>query len=59
MTTLTTTHILTWQGIHTYTNKLMAPVVAECYSEKQAWAYLQDMVNAGYTVLTANLEEVK
>jgi hypothetical protein len=59
MTTLNATHILTWQGIHTYTGKKMATVVANCYSEKQAWAYLQDMVNAGYTVLTATLEEVK
>jgi hypothetical protein len=36
----------------------MSVVVADFYSEKQAWAYLQDMVNAGYTVLTASLEEI-
>jgi len=58
MTTLITTHTLTWQGVHTYSNTLMSVVVADFYSEKQAWAYLQDMVNAGYTVLTASLEEI-
>lgn len=52
------THTLTWQGIHNYSNQLMSVVVADFMSEKSAWAYLQDMVNAGYTVLTATLEEI-
>ena len=53
------THTLTSQLVHNYSNKLMAESTADFMSEKAAWAYLQDMVNAGYTVLTASLEEIK
>ena len=53
------THTLTSQLIHNYSNKVMAVNVSDFMSEKAAWAYLQDMTNAGYTVLTASLEEIK
>jgi succinylarginine dihydrolase len=53
------THTLTSQLVHNYSGQVMAVVTSNFMSEKSAWAYLQDMTNAGYTVLTASLEEVK
>ena len=52
-------HTFTSQLIHNSSNKVMAVNVSDFMSEKAAWAYLQDMTNAGYTVLTASLEEIK
>jgi hypothetical protein len=51
------THTLTTQLMHNYSGQIMAVITADFMSEKSAWAYLQDMTNAGYTVLTATLEE--
>ena len=53
------THTLTTQLEHNYSGNKTQVIVANFMSEKSAWAYLQDMTNAGYTVLTASLEEVK